>query len=97
MKLIINTHTKVIKEKVHKSDSKKDTSKIETVLANQLAIAIAVRAHKIYKKPCVRRAYIKMIAQKAEVFLEKMEKETTPEERLLRNIFGEDELEDKRV
>ena len=96
MKITVNTKTKTINEKFHKSDSKLSTSEIETVLSNQIAILIASQAHKNYKKENVQLAYVDLIAETAKKFVRKLEQGITPEERLLRNIFGEDTLNDDK-
>lgn len=96
MKLIINTKTRKITEKKHKSDSEMNPVELEKIIANQIAIVIATQAHKTYKKAEVREAYVDMIADVAKKFIVKLENHISPEERLLRNIFGEDTLDDDK-
>lgn len=94
MKLTINTKKKTIEEKPHKTDRKVDPVVAETVLANQLALVIATQAHRNYKKREVREQYIRMVCCSAMRILDKLDRNTSAEERLLRNIFGNDELAD---
>lgn len=96
MKIIINTQTKTIKEKRHKQDIEMNPVELEKIIANQMAIVIATQAHKTYKTAEVREAYIDMIADTAKKFIVKLENHISPEERLLRNIFGEDTLDDDK-
>jgi len=93
MKLIINTKKKTIEEKPHKIDSKIDPVVAETILANQLALIIATQAHRNYKKREVREQYIRMVCCSAMRILDKLDRNTSAEERLLRNIFGEDSID----